>query len=125
MARSILSVITGLVVIMALVMISTLVTALAMLGGMDQPPTQAYLVVNILCGALSAFAGGYVTAWIARQKALQHALALSALLLLLGLPGLFAQSPGQPAWYPLVILVTGVAFSLAGGTVRGRQAAQP
>lgn len=124
MIRSILSVVAGLALTVLLVMITTIIAVAAMLGGVDQPPTPAYLVVNLLIGALSAFAGGYLTGWIAKQKILQHTAALSALILLLGLPGLFTESPGQPAWYPIVILVIGIVFSLAGGTIRYKQVTQ-
>jgi hypothetical protein len=122
MIRSILAVLAGLVTTMVLVMLSTVATAMVVLGGIDRQPTTAYLVVNLLCGALSALAGGYVTGWIAQQKVVQHAAGLSAVLLLLGLPGLFAPVAGQPVWYPAVILVIGVVFALLGGYLRGRQA---
>jgi hypothetical protein len=123
MLRSLLSVIAGYAAIALLISLLTLVAVGVMLGGDYSVVTPAYLIVNFSYGAVCALAGGYLTAWLARRKAMPHAAALAGLMLVMGVIGLFTPMEGQaqPLWYALGITAVGVIFALAGGYLRARQ----
>jgi hypothetical protein len=128
MLRSVLSVIVGYVVVAIVVVVTTMLAAMALIpgarnamkSGTHPPPTRAYLVANLACSVLAAVAGGYVTAVMAIVAPLQHAAALAVLFAVVSLATSRGgrPQPGQPRWYPLTILVLGVAGALAGGWLR-------
>jgi hypothetical protein len=121
--RSALSIFSGLVTVMALVMLS--VVAGTKLFGVSQGQVSqapaAYLIFNITTSLLAAVLGGYVTALVATRTPLIHALVLAGLFLLMALPGLIGGAqPGQPKWYPAVMAVGMVLAIFLGGWIRGR-----
>ncbi len=126
MGRSILSIVCGLAVVMAGVIIATMITAKIMFGSvMPDPalrPPQSYLVVNLLYSALFAVLGGYVTAYVVRRRELLHATILAAALFVLGVGSLIAPDPRQPLWYLYLISIIGVGGAILGGALRGRGA---
>jgi CHASE2 domain-containing sensor protein len=90
-------------------------------AGPGQPPqpNTKYLAANLIVGALAAAVGGYLTALIAGRAPLLHAVILAAGIFLLSAISAFQGArPGQPKWYPFVLMVLGPASALAGGWLR-------
>ncbi len=87
-------------------------------------PTAGFLAVNIAYSAGLAVLAGYLTAKAAPRAPQAHALALAGVLvfmtsaMLLGSGG--RAPPGQPPWYPWLMLVLGPAGVIAGGLLRRR-----
>ena len=68
---------------------------------------------------------GYLTARIAPQSPLSHALALGALLLLVSLAFALANPLQQPLWYLVTSTVFVVLGCVAGGSLKARSARAP
>ena len=119
----------GLLSMFVLVMVGTLV-ATVLLAGDDGAVTTGYLIANVAVSAVAAMAGGYVAAWLATHHRILHAAVLAALVVVMAIPGIGNPAPGQPSWYPPVLMVLGAICVLVGGvlgnrrglTVVGRQA---
>lgn len=83
-------------------------------------PRPAYVFVNLGYSFLAAAAGGYITAWIAEQNPLIHALALAIAVLLLAALSALQQRGKQPAWYLLALVALTPIGALVGGLIRLR-----
>jgi quinol-cytochrome oxidoreductase complex cytochrome b subunit len=79
-----------------------------------------YVFVNIGYSFAAAAAGGYVTAWIAQQNPLIHALALAIAVLLLSALSALQQRGQHPVWYLLALVAITPVGVLAGGLIRLR-----
>jgi hypothetical protein len=64
--------------------------------------------------ALSAAAGGYVLALLAKRRPVAHAVALAIVLVPLGIANAFANAGQEPAWFQIAT-VTALAISLPFG----------
>lgn len=85
----------------------------------ENPPTTAYTTVNLAYSGLFAAAGGYVTSALARRSPLGHALALAALVLILGAAYSIQSSGGkQPGWYLALLPVLSAGGVTVGGYIR-------
>jgi hypothetical protein len=122
MLDSVLSVITGYVVMAVVVMLGTVLAAAALYPGgfnaakkMETPPPQGYLNANLALSFVAALAGGWVCANRAPSDPMIHVAILAALLLVMSFFSAKSFSGKQPAWYPKVIGLVGVAGVLAGG----------
>lgn len=128
--RSVAAVAAGFALLVIGVMIATRIAVATMLPAPDAGPTPAYLAVNLAYSAGLAVAAGYVTARAALSAPRAHALALAGVLLLLGAAAVLgtaaagAPQPGQPAWYPYVMLVLGPAGAIVGGSLRAASAGE-
>lgn len=77
------------------------------------------MVATLLVGLGFTGIGGYVAATLARQKPVQHAVAVGLLSLGLGLSGLAAGGPNaQPVWLTLAGIVLTLPFAAFGGYYR-------
>ena len=86
--------------------------------GEEGNPRPAYIAVNLIYSFLSAVGGGFVTAWIANQNALDTALALAIVILVLsGLSALQAKVR-PPLWYQVPLLIVSPLGVIAGGLIR-------
>jgi hypothetical protein len=83
-------------------------------------PTAGYITINLGYSFLAAAAGGYVTAWIASQNPLIHALALAIIVLLLAALSALQQRGKYPIWYLLMLVGLTPVGVLAGGLARLR-----
>ena len=129
--RSIICVVAGFVVMMAIVTAGTAAaTELIVEGGLFAaatgprtalPPT--YFAANLVVSAMGAVLGGWVTARMAPSREMAHVAALAALMLIMTVPGLLGygeHQTGQPAWYLYALPVLGVGGVLLGGWMRSR-----
>ena len=136
MVRGILVVLGAYVAMAALVMLGTVAATAALVpGGLaamkaardganrDSVPNVAgaYLVANLLISFAAAVLGGWLVQGHAPAPAFTWACGLAALLLVLGL-GMAVKGArgGQPAWYPYLLPLVGVAGVLAGAMLRAR-----
>lgn len=88
-----------------------------------------WVVLNVIYGGVFAVAGGYVTAWLAPRRPVQHALALG--LIMAALAALMAAASAtlpadpaddaQPAWYYPVLAITVLPSVWLGGWLRARR----
>ncbi len=116
MLRSLVAVLAGLVVTIALVMVATLVLTASFDLPIDGEPTSAYLTLNLLTSAVAGIAGGATAMKLAPHTPHGHVLVLAGVLVLLSLPTLLnAPAPGQPPWYGIVISIVGPVSVLIGG----------
>jgi hypothetical protein len=83
-------------------------------------PRAGYIFVNLGYSFASAMAGGYVTAWIAKDNPLIHALALALIVLLLSALSAIQQRGQQPIWYQLTLVALTPAGVFLGGLLRIR-----
>ena len=129
--RSVICVVAGLVVMMAVVVAGTAAaTELIVDGGLfgaatgprsALPPT--YFAANLIISGMGALLGGWVTARMAPSREMIHVLALAGLVILMSLPGLLGYGESQadqPQWYIYILPFLGVGGALVGGWLRSR-----
>ena len=68
-----------------------------------------------------AVLAGYVTGWIARQREIQHTIALGVLQLAMGTAATIAYFDVAPAWYHLTFLALLIPAHVLGGMIRKRR----
>jgi len=90
-----------------------------------QPMSNSLWLLAIAYRAIDGIAGGYVTARLAPDRPLAHALVLGLIGVALATTGTLATwSKGPefgPKWYPLTLVVMALPCALIGGTLRHRQ----
>lgn len=125
MLASILSVITGYVVMAVIVMLGTVLAAGTLYPGgfsaakkMETPPPRGYLNANLALSFVAALAGGWACAYRAPSDPMIHVAVLAALLLAMSFFSAKSFTGKQPAWYPKAIGLIGVAGVLVGGLWR-------
>ncbi len=116
MARVILAVIAGYLVMAALLAVTqTLVGRFVdVTGAASIPP--GYLAANLCYSLAFAAAGGWVAAVVARQTL--AGIGLGVLVLMMGLGSFFAFQSSEPAWYAFLRPILGAAAACAGGVMR-------
>lgn len=125
MLHSLLAVIGGFAAMALLVMISTAIAATALLpGGMEataagRPIPPTYFVVNLICSAIAAFAGGAVTARIAFAAPLAHGAGLAGLMLVMSVVSIRQAAGRQPHWYQVTLMTVMPALAIAGAWAMG------
>ena len=90
--------------------------------GMEDDPTGAYLVLNLLGSFLAAGLGGFVAVAFAGGR-MASAWLLAAAMAVLSLGAILGEPAArQPSWYPLVVAALGVAGVALGGVIASRGA---
>lgn len=79
------------------------------------------LLVFIVASFLFSVAAGYVAAWAARVKPVQHALVLGVVQLAIGIGFEVSYWDMLPVWYHLVFLALLIPGNLIGGMLRAGQ----
>lgn len=131
MLRRIGSVLLGLIVILLLVGVTDAIleklfpAQFVAADGHSTLPSLPLVVFIIGYAFAYAGVGGYLTARVAPQSPLAHALALGALLLLVSLAFALANPHQQPLWYLLTSTVCVVLGCVAGGGLNARSARAP
>lgn len=131
MLRRIGSVLLGFIVILLLVGVTDAILE-KLFPAQFVNPDGSYAIpglplVVFIFGYVFVYAGvgGYLTARIAPQSPMSHALALGALLLLVSLAFALANPHQQPLWYLLTSTVFVVLGCVAGGSLKARSARAP
>ena len=129
MFRSILAVLGGFAATAILVMVTTAIAAATLLpGGMQAmsspgaPLPKRYFTVNIVCSALAAFVGGFVTVRLAPDKPFFHGIALALLMCVMGVISARQAGDRQPRWYQVVLCTVMPAVALVGAYISGQVA---
>ncbi|HVS14213.1 MAG TPA: hypothetical protein VMV46_09830 [Thermoanaerobaculia bacterium] len=123
MVRS-LAALIGAVMAIAVTVVVGIVIATTLLASPDGSVTGHYLGANVAVSFAAAVLGGWLIARLAPRRPIVHATVLATVLVLLALPGLENPAPGQPPWYPSVILGIGIAGVAFGALVAGRWSAR-
>ena len=93
-----------------------------------QPMATHLWVVAVAYRMVDGTIGGYVTAWLAPDRPVFHALALGIVGFLLSTMGAVAtwnRGPEfGPAWYPMALVVISIPCALLGGFLRSRRRGQ-
>lgn len=122
MKKSILAVIAGIVFI---VVVTTLVDiALHMIGiypPLGEPMDDRLALLATAYRIVISVAGAWLTAWLAPNAPMRHAMALGYVGVLLGLVGLAAtwDKGLAPLWYPVALVLLAVPQCWLGGYLHG------
>jgi len=124
MLRSILAVLAGYAVILAIVLGATYMLQAVkpewyLIG---VPLARGYLAANIAYSLAAAFLGGLATATIASRARMKHAYALAAVSVAMSVLSAMTAEEEQPRWFQALRAVVMVAAIVAAGRMR-RQAA--
>ena len=96
---------------------SRLVPSWADAAGKQRP---SYFFIHLALSFLAASAGGYVTAWVARDNPLIQVLALALVVLLLSAMSALQSRGKYPIWFQLAQVAITPLGVLAGGLLRLR-----
>lgn len=108
MARSLITVIGAFACVAFVVVVGTLLATVAF-PSQGGEISSAYLAANLAVSFAAAIIGGAIAARFAPRRPLIHAGAVAALMVLLSLAGGTGSAPGQPEWYPVGVLLLGLA----------------
>jgi len=128
MIRSIIAVIAGSVVWMVTalgmdeVLRKLIPNSFGTKGEVESVPLLLFMLSYTL---LFSVLGGYVTAYIARRKEIQHALILGVLQLAMGIMATIQFFDTAPLWFHLTFLLLLVPANIAGGQLRIMQQQNP
>lgn len=111
--RSILAIIVGYLTMVAIVLMSTL-TFVRLFHIQSGHPTPGFMIANTIFSALAAFTGGWLAAYIAAYKPVQHGAALAIILLAFSMLMLIHPAPGQPILYQALIAIMMPLTAIAG-----------
>lgn len=83
-------------------------------------PKPLYVLVNLSYTFAASAAGGYITAWAARENSLADVLALAVVVLVLGALSALQMRGRQPVWFQLAQVAISPLGVMAGGLLRLR-----
>ncbi len=113
------AVIAGFAAMAAIVMIGEwlirLVQPTASVNAAAGMPGATYLALNLTAGTIAALTGGVLASWLAPQAPLWHAIALAALVCIMGLVSAGMAGDAQPRWYQAVLYGVMPVIVIAGG----------
>ena len=120
-SRSIGAVLAGMLAVVVLSLGTDLALhAAGIFPPLDQRMSDALFVLATAYRTVYAVAGGYVTAWLAPNRPVYHALVngfIGVALSLLGAVLTWNKALG-PHWYPLALVITALPTAWAGGRLR-------
>src|SRR6185436_19916482 len=116
------AVLAGLVAIFAVTTATDLVMHVSgVFPPMDAPPmSNALFLLAFAYRLVYDVAGSYLTARLAPDRPMRHALALGAVGLVLSIAGAVAMWDAGPGWYPLAIAASALPSAWLGGRLRER-----
>jgi peptidoglycan/LPS O-acetylase OafA/YrhL len=124
MVRSLLALVLGYVVMLALQLGGdTALTAMApdIMPLPGEPVDPAYFAYRLGSGFFFIALGGYVTALLAGRSEMKHALGLAALSITASILEVQYYPTTQPLWYSIALMFLSIPSALAGGYYRVRQ----
>lgn len=88
-----------------------------------QPMAGSLFVLATAYRLIYGVLGGYITAWLAPDNPVKHAVALGVIGLILSIAGAVStwNAGFGPRWYPLALVVTALPCSWLGGKLRALQ----
>jgi hypothetical protein len=124
MTRSAAAVLVGYLVLAVSVavkflLIQTFLPEILPASGDEVFPHTGWLLVLLGSDIALMIAGGYVTARLARRAPIAHALALGAVIVVLGLTWMFVFWGWLPLWYQVVLVSIAVPAAATGGSLHG------
>jgi hypothetical protein len=125
--RSVWAVVAGvLFIIVTTTLIDLVLHAAGVLPPMDQPLTNALSLLATSYRVVFGVAGGWLTARLAPQNPMRHAMILGYVGTVLGLVGvLLTWNQGLgPRWYPIALAVLAIPQCWAGGKLHEMQSAR-
>lgn len=123
MGKSIWAVVAGLLfTIIVTTLVDFLMHAIGVFGPWDQPLDDRLSAIALSYRVVITIAGGWLTAKMAPQNPMKHAVVLGAIGTLLGVVGIVAtwNLAMGPHWYPIAIAVLGLPECWLGATLAGR-----
>src|SRR5215470_571613 len=123
MARSLMAVVFGFVVMVVGVVSITALVAKVLPGASPadgQAAGTGYLILSLLYSYGFAILGGYIAAWAAGRAPLAHAIGLAVVMTIMFLGFLKVNAGGQPHWYEYALLGT-AAPAVWGGWLRRKR----
>lgn len=124
--KSVWAVVAGMLfIIVVTTLVDVALHAAGVFPPMDQPLTDALALLATSYRVVISVAGGWLTARLASEKPMKHALILGGVGTVLGLLGVvltWNQGLG-PRWYPIALAVLAIPQCWAGGRLHGMQSA--
>lgn len=125
MGRSILAVVAGYLTMVVGVSGALAFAAVVVLGTLPTEPKPFdgpayFLWIEVLISLLAAVAGGYVCAWLARDRERTAVLYLAGLMVVLGAVTIVTDQGLKPLWSSVAVLVVGLAGVWLGRLARLR-----
>jgi hypothetical protein len=106
-------------VIIVTTVIDVIMHATGIFPPIGQPMADSLFLVALAYRVIVGIAGGYITARIAPNRPMKHALVLGLIGFVLGIVGvLFTWNRGPefgPKWYPITVAITAIPTTLLGG----------
>ncbi len=119
--RSLMAVLSGYVTMAILIMLFS--AAVKWLSpawfAVEGAPSRPYLALNLTYSFVAAVCGGYVAAWIAGRRPLQHAIVLGGCVLVMSIISAVQYADRQPRWYQIVLGVSMPLAVVLGGRLQG------
>lgn len=120
--KSIWSVVAGFLTVVALsVGTDYVLETLGVFPPQSEPAayTAGLLMVALIYRCVYTIAGGYVTAWIAPNRSMRHAIVLGFVGIVAGTIGVVVAWELSPQhWYPIALVVTALPCTWLGGRMR-------
>jgi hypothetical protein len=113
-ARSVVAVLAGFVVFLAIVRMMTGFAATLEAGG----TVMNFLLVSVSWTVAGAALAGYITARLAASHEFPHAAALGLLMVVMSLVSMRQQGIAQPGWYQTTIAGCGPISAMIGAAIR-------
>ena len=111
--------------LLAIVVVSSVTDAVLHATGiyppLGPPMGDALFLLALAYRIVYGIAGSYLTARLAPDRPMQHALALGLIGLVLSTAGAVAMWEAGPAWYPLAVIAIAIPSAWAGGRLHGMQ----
>ena len=123
MVRSVLSVVAGYIVSVAVIIasfgvIGYLFPEWFLALGFTEPPGMTILIVSLAFSIVAAVPAEYVTALLAKRKEMKHAIALAVIMLLLGIVSWSFEGGIKPVWWYLGLFSLGPGGVLVGARLK-------
>jgi drug/metabolite transporter (DMT)-like permease len=125
LGRSLVALLVGFVAVVVLSLgTDLLLRKLKVFPPLSQPMSNALFLLATIYRAVYGIVGSYITARLAPNRPMQHALVGGGVGLVLSIVGAVAtwnQTALGPHWYPLALVVTAMPCAWAGGALRVTQ----
>jgi len=80
--------------------------------------TAGTLMIALIVRSVYTVAGGYITAWLAQNRPMSHAIILGLVGIVAGAAGVVVAWDLSPHWYPIAVIIGTLACAWLGGTLK-------